>query len=168
MVTDKMCDAADDFIKAANEIFSRNECKPADHILIKGNEAFVSFTTAKLLKEKGFTDFCLYYYKGDSPIRTCSQDRSCYEWNNNHIGEEWYSAPTQQMAMSWLRAAKNIHIMPTIGCDVDRTPRIFYSAVIAAFNDRGDITYIDPLDENGYDNSEDAVEAALQFILKRL
>ena len=130
-------------------------------------EAYVKFETAKLLKEKGFTEFCLYYFQGDSPIRTCSQDRSCYEWNNNHMGEEWYSCPTQQMAMSWLREAKNIHIMPTIGCDVDRTPRIFYGIVIALFNDYGNIDYR-TTDENEYDSPEEAIEAALEYVLKNL
>lgn len=76
-------------------------------------------------------------------------------------------APTQQMACRWLRK-RGIHIMPTIGCDVDRTPRIFYGAVIALFNDYGDIDYRDPLDEDGYDEPEDAVEVALKYVLTNL
>lgn len=134
-------------------------------------ETYVTFKTAKLLKEKGFDWECLARY--DKPILSNNvsifTEANAIDWNTYYYGSDYkFSAPTQQMAMSWLRTTKNIHITPTIGCDVDRTPRIFYSVVIAVFNDRGDITYIDPLDENGYDKSEDAVKAALKYCLTNL
>ncbi|WP_287385648.1 hypothetical protein [Lachnospira sp.] len=88
-------------------------------------------------------------------------------FNFNNKGTDICSRPTQQMACRWLRK-RGIHIMPTIGCDVDRTPRIFYRAIIALFNDYDDIDYRDPLDENGYDEPEDAIEAALEYCLTNL
>lgn len=115
------------------------------------NEAYVSFEVAKLLREKGFdwdTD-------------------KVYERNLMACRYEDYPMPTQQMACRWLREVHNIHIMPTIGCDVDRTPRIFYGVVIALFNDYGNIDYR-TIDGNEYDEPEDAVEAALLYVLKNL
>ena len=130
-------------------------------------EAYISFETAKLLREKGFpqsTSICNVVYKpnGKMSFNAKSFINPCY------LFKDWYIfAPTQQMACRWLRK-RGIHIMPTIGCDVDRTPRIFYGAVIALFNDYGDIDYRDPLDENGYNEPEDAIEAALQYCLTNL
>ncbi len=69
-------------------------------------EDFVSFETAKLLKEKGFdwnTDkqFNLDKIVGDYNIT----DRSRYP-------ERYLSAPTLQMAMKWLRAVHSLEIYP--------------------------------------------------------
>lgn len=130
-------------------------------------EAYVTYEVAKLLKEKGFDWECCFYWcvfpNGD-------RVHTEYGYFANHNGNEtdrFVSRPTQAMACRWLRE-RGIHIMPTIGCDVDRTPRIFYGAVIELFNDYGDIDYRDPLDENGYDEPEDAVEEALQYCLTNL
>lgn len=134
-------------------------------------EVYVSFETAKHLKEKEFDWKVFHFYDRYGYLKHRVGDcYSLYNWNyptKDKYGSHYCSAPTQQMACSWLRE-RGIHIMPTIGCDVDRTPRIFYGVVIALFNDRGDITYIDSLDENGYNEPEDAVEAALQYALKNL
>ena len=132
-------------------------------------EAYVTFETAKLLKENGFDWDCLgffKYYKSSPHAKPrLEMNISIYpSVRENSVA----SCPTQQMACRWLREEKGIHIMPTIGCDVDRTPRIFYSAVIALFNDYGDIDYRDPLDENGYNEPEDAIEAALKYCLTNL
>ena len=57
-------------------------------------EDYVSFETAKLLKEKGFDEYCGYY------------DKTGEYWDYktfNHKGDEYISAPTLQMAMKWLR-----------------------------------------------------------------
>lgn len=130
-------------------------------------EAYVKFETAKLLKEKGFCEENIYcYYQGEYENDSTDVWRGECKFNWN-IYDDSYSAPTQQMACSWLRE-RGIHIMPTIGCDVDRTPRIFYGALIALFNDYGDIDYHDPLDENGYNEPEEAIEAALEYVLKNL
>jgi hypothetical protein len=129
-------------------------------------EQYVSYDVAKLLKEKGFDWGCCSYWcifpNGDR-VHT---DYGHFANHNVSETDRFVSRPTQQMACRWLRKEHNIHIMPTIGCDVDRTPRIFYGAMIASFNDSGDISYHDPLDENGYDEPEDAIEAALDYVLK--
>lgn len=127
------------------------------------NEQYISFKVAKLLKEKGF----------NIPLNTSYEVYLWQMYDENgeiHWGvynSDWYFRITQQMACSWLRK-RGIHIMSTIGCDVDRTPRIFYGVVIALFNDYGDIDLRDPLDEKGYDSPEEAIEAVLEYVLKNL
>jgi hypothetical protein len=67
-------------------------------------ENYVSLETAKLLKDKGFSQSCTTYYL----------DREIF---HHHYGEvipkdkQIYAAPSQAMAMQWLRE-KNIIIMP--------------------------------------------------------
>lgn len=125
-------------------------------------EAYVSYDTAKLLKEKGFNWPTIEYYSSSGSIYRFSEGIA------DICGILSYPRPTQQMACRWLREEHNIHIMPTIGCDVDRTPRIFYGVVIALFNDYGDIDLRDPLDEKGYNSPEEAIEATLEYVLKNL
>ena len=72
-------------------------------------EDYVSFETAKLLKEKGFPlpstnfedwVFCMYDENGD------------IQWGCYH--PDYYCRVTLQMAMKWLRIEHNIHIEPHI------------------------------------------------------
>ena len=70
-------------------------------------EDYVSFETAKLLKEKGFNEECFALYNPDGMLI-----QSGIRLNNAQVGivKSSYSAPTQQMAMRWLREVHNIHI----------------------------------------------------------
>lgn len=70
-------------------------------------EDYVSFETAKLLKEKGFDELCYQKYDSDG------------ELSFNHVGyvnsekscDDFYAlAPTLQMAMKWLREIHNLYI----------------------------------------------------------
>lgn len=66
-------------------------------------EDFVSFETAKLLKEKGFNESCASYdINGDKLTR---------QWNLTK--ENYYPRCTIQMTMKWLREVHNIGIFPT-------------------------------------------------------
>ena len=62
-------------------------------------EDFVSFETAKLLKEKGFPQNTSHYYEGKNL------------WRHYHDEvlpkTEIFAAPTHQMAMKWLREEHN-------------------------------------------------------------
>ena len=77
--------------------------KKEDDIMIK--EAFVSCDIAKRLKEKGFNEECFGYYNSDGQI-----DTSLGKWRNDDFIMSHVAAPTQQMAMRWLREAKGIFI----------------------------------------------------------
>ena len=71
-------------------------------------EDYVSFETAKLLKEKG-VDFiaCVTYYCEDKPTEVyysfCGETNSTWE-------KRCCQAPTHQMALKWLREVHSIYI----------------------------------------------------------
>lgn len=67
-------------------------------------ENYVSFETAKLLKEKGFNEYCECFY--DTENNDTSIVNGWMYISNSELEERefvCYSAPTIQMAMKWLR-----------------------------------------------------------------
>ena len=80
-------------------------------------EDYVSFETAKLLKEKGFDEATNRYYNAQyDQIRTVS-DTFMWHWNDEkfmkHVMMEGAVAiPTIQMTMKWLREVYNLVIEP--------------------------------------------------------
>lgn len=70
-------------------------------------EQFVSFDTAKLLKEAGFDVPCYVQYSD----RGVQWDASYPE---NFNADDWgYSCPTQALAVRWLREVHGIHVVIT-------------------------------------------------------
>ena len=68
-------------------------------------EDYVSFETAKLLKEKGFNEFTFSYY----------DENGIAQFNEVETRvAKGYQRPTLQRAMKWLRIEHNIHIEPHI------------------------------------------------------
>ena len=69
-------------------------------------EDYVSFEVAKLLKEKGFaeTSNTIGTYNGKGEFYLYKHEKG---YNHNHL-TSWYSAPTLQMAMKWLREVHHI------------------------------------------------------------
>ena len=78
-------------------------------------EQLVSFETAKLAKEKGFTEECLHFYCKN---KVCDHIEEPYEYSfrvngnkdskdNLGYGITW-SAPTQSLLQKWLREKHNI------------------------------------------------------------
>lgn len=83
-------------------------------------EDYVSFETAKLLKEKGFDDVCRAFWKdwyNEKTLCECSP-LHCFNYCTNIMLAEKYSneneiniaAPTLQKAMKWLRERYNLDI----------------------------------------------------------
>ena len=68
-------------------------------------EDYVSFETAKLLKEKGFDEECCPWYGSDGNIH----ETGC-KMKNSDCALDSMMAPTLQMAMKWLREKYNQHI----------------------------------------------------------
>lgn len=70
-------------------------------------EDYVSFETAKLLKEKGFDEKCFALYDPNKELIQCG-----IMLNNTQVErvKGSYSAPTLQMAMKWLREEYNVEI----------------------------------------------------------
>jgi hypothetical protein len=118
-------------------------------------EDYVSFETAKLLKEKGFTEWCNSYFISDNEIALISVRR---DFNDYGI---YLSAPTLQMAMKWLRKAHNINI--------DIVPiwnqKRFEYQVFIITPENAKHCYVD---EKLYLVYEQACEAAIKYSLKNL
>ena len=129
-------------------------------------EYYVSFELAKMLKEKGFDEYCSHFYRVDGEHEYCYKAKLPRLTNNdirNH--DDWVNrvfvctCPTLQMAMKWLREVHNIFISPRIQ------------------NDGTYICYLYDTNGNamqGYDKTlvqatyEKACEAAIKYCLENL
>lgn len=145
-------------------------------------EDYVSFETAKLLKEKGFREWCSYCYGLDVRYKGESIDQD-EEFELKEEGKEGeleyveggrlynfgcdnreegspYSAPSLYVAIKWLREKFNIHIEPRYF----PTPNIYRYVII---HSPMTIQNIDshPQYFNSY---EEACEAAIKYCLENL
>lgn len=80
-------------------------------------EDFVSFESAKLLKEKGF-----------DAVKCQNSPHFSYNIDGQFSGPSWdskYNAPTLQMAMKWLREIHNVLIVVDYEWECDTTPYYF-------------------------------------------
>lgn len=125
-------------------------------------EQFVSFETAKLLKEAGFDEVCSLSYCSDKG------DKSFLLERNSDLTPGQCSCPTQSLAARWLREAHGIHVSSNIFMDsandadgntVDEWN--FWSYDL--FDNSGRI--IEESDDR-YDSYEEALEAGLQEAIK--
>ena len=117
-------------------------------------EAFVSFEIANLLKEKGFHEACIATY--NSTTKNFQIEEIYEDWTIHWKG--YISAPTQQMAMTWLREVYNIDII----IFHEKLPNDCYWARI----ERHPFTEFQQ--EPEYKTYEEAVEAALKYCLENL
>lgn len=120
-------------------------------------EDYVSFETAKLLKEKGFDEGCHSFYDYAQRlqfIETVTYDSELSEEDNECV------APTHQMAMAWLREVHNIviSIYPTIETDVIVREDYNY-----AIYKNKTVVY-----QSCSTSYEEAVEASLKYVLEKL
>ena len=70
-------------------------------------EDYVSFETAKLLKEKGFDKCCYLSYHYNESFGKWFKTS---EYIDSRFKKYYYPCPTLQMAMKWLREVHNIDI----------------------------------------------------------
>ena len=119
-------------------------------------EDYVSFETAKLLKEKGFDDFtCHSYFYKNGDI----EEETRYEGD--------FGRPTLQMVMKWLREVHNIHISIEIGFDIDNHQYYFFVPSVCSFSDKSG-EYETPFGEKEFNTYEEACEAAIKYCLENL
>lgn len=148
-------------------------------------EDYVSFDIAKLLKEKGFDEKCSHYWQNETS--EYSMPKEIYKWTDSALANteisdsERFSAPTQSLALKWLREVHNIVIeinMDDYMTTTDGKLKVTYSYMIW--------TFIQHLGETGltdarYDDRafwqenvkvgqsyEEAVEAAIEYCLENL
>ena len=145
-------------------------------------EDYVSFETAKLLKEKGFDEATHQFYKaitylGTEATNICIKlldgiedepfHNSVYgvDLNGEDTGE--YACPTLQMAMKWLREVHKIHISVEIGFDIDNPQYYFFVSSVCRFSDKSG-EYENPFDEKEFNTYEEACEAGIRYCLENL
>lgn len=128
---------------------------------------FCPYDIARLLLDAEIRIFTSWYVNPDNDICNTDSEKWCKVYPDN--GCEYY-VPTYPISgiVNWLHIEHGIYVMPTIGCDLDREPRVFYRVVIAEIKEDGSITYHDPLDENGYDIPLDATMDGIRWSLKEL
>lgn len=85
-------------------------------------EDYVSFETAKLLKEKGFDEKCFFCWDDITETNRISKLMVC---NNSELLEHYYAMPTLQMAMKWLREVHNVLLVADYEWECDTTPYFF-------------------------------------------
>lgn len=126
-------------------------------------EDYVSFTTAKLLKEKGFdgkdTEDCFAFYKENGEIGFLQTFGDIADYNPGNS----VLCPTLQMAMKWLREAHkwSVQVFPVF--DTLKWCYDIYKLKIQKYQSRPDL-----LSNVDYDTYEEACEAALTYCLENL
>ena len=116
-------------------------------------EQFVSFDTAKLLKEAGFDVPCTSQYTEGKCIWNVGYP---YNFNQDEFG---YSCPTQSLAARWLREVYNVAIYSLYDDDIEQW---FY--VVDAFTKNPVINGFQSYSE--YDDYESAFEDGLREAIK--
>lgn len=135
-------------------------------------EAYVSFEVAKLLKEKGFNEKCRggYHYEFDDNDNSIImfEQWTAQPYNNDFMDEGFScSAPTHQMAMAWLREIHHYYIqimLDSWACG----DHLGYYVVIQKTDSDFEMMLQDAVNEVFYQTYEEAVEAALKYVLKNL
>ena len=118
-------------------------------------EDYVSFETAKLLKEKGFDERCNSYFISDNEIALISNRR---DFNNHGV---YLSAPTLQMAMKWLREVRNRYIEICTDKAHNFKDIVFRPAI---YDKELDCLW----ESDNFSTYEQAVEAAIKHCLENL
>lgn len=138
-------------------------------------EAYISFETAKLLKEKGFNEECQGYFevpKTSFPFSYKQKTRKVLnvlpkDWNSylkECVTYEHISIPTQQMAMRWLREVHGIFIEVNCNCN-----NLELTCTISKVEeDFGDKVYEDVGFYFQTYSYEEAVEAGIKYALENL
>ena len=124
-------------------------------------EHYVSFETAKLLKEKGFDWECLGTYStGDKELSISSE---C-PYSNDLNDDMFIAAPTLQMAQKWLREVHNLVIQIEFIDYLEHGEVWLYSVL-----ERRTIKRLTGRDEDFTEHSyEEACEAAIKYCLENL
>lgn len=119
-------------------------------------EEFVTLETAKLMKEKGFNEYCKNVIDIDNILKV-----TLYRTNSD-LPKQCFSLPTQSIAQKWLRETKNLHI------EIYRSAVGYGYAIVKADNGtwQEDDDSRGPNDGGLWDTYEEALEAGIQEVLK--
>ena len=137
-------------------------------------EDYVSFETAKFLKEKGFDETCRAFWKvWDKHTTLCDCSPShMFEYCHNSMLEQYnddeelnIAAPTLQMAMKWLREVHGLFIFITTWKKL--TNAVQYYCEIRNL-DNPDFDTLASFTSNELYSYEEACEAAIKYCLENL
>ncbi len=120
-------------------------------------EQKVGFDNAKLLKEKGFDCLCSFAFNGAYEPHHLNIIELFFKQSNSELIEKIFTAPTQQLALDWIRINFNIHITIT---SISQESWQFH---ITRIGDRLGENY----GEDFY-TPEEAKEAAINYVLTKL
>ena len=131
-------------------------------------ESYVSFDTAKMLKEAGFDVPCRGIYRayriGTSVFheydRKSAKDDLC--WNSTDGFQYEYLAPTQALAAKWLREAHHINVYACFDYEKFDERKWFFTREHTMVNDDSAV-YCSITNYNSY---EEALEAGLKHSLE--
>ena len=120
-------------------------------------ESYVSFETARLLKEKGFAGECDWYYPKDGWE---IEQLDLYELN--YCRESFIEAPSLALVMRWLREVHDIHL--EVGFTFYKDGGYYVVPILTTTGQTLPYKYIDKY----HSSYEDAVEAAIKYCLENL
>jgi len=122
-------------------------------------ERYVTFKVAQLLKDKGFDWPCRAYWHEDN--KELIESQSQYHLRNI-TNPCWFgnTAPTQQMACDWVEETYGFFIEISRSIDLNGD-YLYRYAILDKRNFVSKLNHI-------YKSKEDAVEAALEYVLKNL
>ena len=121
-------------------------------------EDYVSFETAKLLKEKGYCNVSIVFYKENGELIHYKVPLN-YKGISDTLGV-FYEAPTLQMAMKWLREVHNIAIV--------LTPSMFWGKYNVTIYKRNNEYPFGFNEDSLISSYEEASEAAIKYCLENL
>lgn len=129
-------------------------------------EDYVSFETAKLLKEKGFEGCSIITtYDKDAAnayIKVLQEKHLPYSSDDPKLKEFYYTMPTLQMACKWLRKNHQIFIRPNTSF---LYPIKWYSEIFC-YGDN--LKTQQDIKTEYYDSPEESYEAAIKYCLENL
>lgn len=121
-------------------------------------EDYVSFETAKLLKEKGFDEKCHMCWDEITKVIESADEYA----TNSELLATYISAPTLQMAVKWLREEKGIAIIPVLSSILDNEKFLWdIKIVVAKTGERYSQGWI-------YEKQEEAFDTAIKYCLESL
>jgi len=129
-------------------------------------EDYVSFETAKLLKEKGFDGENRDWYNTEGFIEEIGVDDGIDSTAHEDIFNDVIPAPTLQMAMKWLREKHDQNVTVKAHNNIARRKTIYYAEVqnLSEPTEKGFCV-------NGCifkDTYEEAVEYTIKYCLENL
>ena len=140
-------------------------------------DEIVSFETAMLLKEKGFNEYCSYYYEDNELYKLAYYhgEGNGFVRNNSPINDRLLceemqcTAPTQSLAQKWLRETHHI----TFNANPHSNDgKIIYVVTIKVISNNKHIDFNVMMDTSNkaimFDTYEDAIEAGLKYCLKSI